>query len=410
VESWPAPTLPRLPCEPAGPAVRLHDSATDEVRPLAPGPVVTLYVCGITPYDATHLGHALTYLTYDLLVRILRDQGHQVRYTQNVTDVDDPLLERARETGVDWQELATQQIQLFREDLTALRVLPPDDYVGAVESIGWVISLITDLQSAGATYPLGPDVYFRATASGALGGVSHLTREEMVQISRERGGDPDREGKQDPLDPLLWMGRRGEDPHWGSPWGDGRPGWHVECAAIARETLGGQIDVQGGGQDLIFPHHELGAAQAEVACGARPFARFFTHVALLSLDGHKMSKSRGNLVFVSALRAAGVDPAAIRLGLASHHYREPWEWTPQILTEAQQRLQRWRDAVSRPTGVPAEATVLAMRTALADDLDIGTAVRAVDHWCRQTTGPGGGDPAAPGLVGSAVDALLGIAL
>ena len=410
MESWAAPTLPRLPAEPAAPPLRLHDTATAETRPLAPGPIATMYVCGITPYDATHLGHALTYLTYDLIGRVLRDAGHEVRYTQNVTDVDDPLLERANATGEDWRDLAAREIALFREDMTALRVLPPTAYVGAVESMDLVNRVIGRLNEAGATYELEGDTYFAVASAPALGQVAHLSRDEMIAIARERGGDPDRAGKKDPLDPLVWLAARPGEPSWPSPQGEGRPGWHVECAAIALDTLGDTIDIQGGGTDLIFPHHELGAAEAEVATGARPFARFFVHTAMLELDGHKMSKSRGNLVFVSKLRATGVDPGAIRLGLLSEHYRTPWEWTPTTLSAAETRLQGWRDAVSRSTGPDATALLAEVRRALADDLDAPQALRAIDQWAATAVGPGGDDAAAPTLVRDLVDALLGIAL
>jgi L-cysteine:1D-myo-inositol 2-amino-2-deoxy-alpha-D-glucopyranoside ligase len=369
-----------------------------------------MYVCGITPYDATHLGHALTYVAYDLIVRALRDAGHDVRYTQNVTDVDDPLLVRAREVGEDWRELATREIALFREDMAALRVLPPTSFVGAVESMDLVSGTVDRLAAAGATYELDGDTYFAVSAAPALGQVAHLSRDEMVEVARERGGDPDRPGKKDPLDPLVWQAARPDEPSWPSPRGVGRPGWHVECAAIALDTLGTRIDIQGGGTDLIFPHHELGAAEAEVVTGERPFARFFVHTAMLELDGHKMSKSRGNLVFVSKLRAAGVDPGAIRLGLLSEHYRTVWEWTAATLSSAEDRLARWRRAVHRPTGPDARPLLAEVRRALADDLDAPQALRAVDHWVADAVGPGGDDPDAPGLVCDLVDALLGVAL
>ena len=410
MQSWAAATVPALPAEPSAPPLRLHDTATDEVRPFAPGPVATMYVCGITPYDATHLGHALTYVTYDLIARVLHDSGVELRYTQNVTDVDDPLLVRAQETGEDWRELAAREIELFRADMTALRVLPPTSYVGAVESMDLVSSVVDRLAAAGATYDVDGDTYFAVSTAPALGQVAHLSRDDMLAIARERGGDPDRVGKKDPLDPLVWQAARSGDPSWPSPRGDGRPGWHVECAAIALDTLGERIDIQGGGTDLIFPHHELGAAEAEVVTGARPFARFFVHTAMLELDGHKMSKSRGNLIFVSKLRADGVDPAAIRLGLLSEHYRTPWEWTPATLTAAQSRLASWRTAVSRASAPNAAPVLAGVRRALADDLDAPQALRVVDQWAEHAIGPGGDDATAPGLVRSVVDALLGVAL
>jgi len=413
VESWAAPQVPALPRSGAGvPALRLFDSAGQETRPLAPGPTVRLYVCGITPYDATHLGHALTYLTYDTLVRVLRDAGFAVDYVQNVTDVDDPLFERAARDGVDWRDLAAEQIALFRSDMVALRVLPPTAYVGAVEAMPVIARLVAELGDRGATYELDGDTYFSVGAAPRLGAVSHLPRERMVELSRERGGDPDRPGKKDPLDPLLWLLRRPGEPGWPGPGGsgEGRPGWHVECAAIALDSLGATIDVQGGGDDLAFPHHEMGAAHAEAATGVVRFARFFVHAAMLGLGGEKMSKSRGNLVFVSRLLADGVEPGAIRLALLGHRYRVAWDWTDAALADAARRLRRWRGAVARPAG-PAAAPLLAeVRRSLADDLDTPSALRAVDAWAADAARGWGDDPDAPALVRDLVDALLGVRL
>ena len=272
MRSWPAPDLPTLPV--TGPEVALHDTATGGlVTPRPEGPA-RVYVCGITPYDATHLGHAATYVAFDLLNRAWRNAGHDVTYVQNVTDVDDPLLERATKVGVDWVELAERETELFRQDMTALRVLPPTHYVGAVESIQLVVDLVKRLQEAGAVYQVEDDLYFSVTADPAFGEESGLTRDEMLTIFPERGGDPDRAGKKDPLDCVVWRGERPGEPSWDSPFGPGRPGWHIECAAIALDTLGTTFDVQGGGSDLIFPHHEMCAGESQVATG-RPFARVY---------------------------------------------------------------------------------------------------------------------------------------
>lgn len=406
--AWPAPALPTLPGR--GLALRLHDTAAGEVRPLAPGPVVRLYVCGITPYDATHLGHAATYLGFDLLVRQLRDAGHRVHYVQNVTDVDDPLLERASATGVDWRALADREIELFRSDMAALRVLPPDHYVGVTEAVPKVVAMVTQLLDRGAAYVLDGDVYFSVAAAPRLGEVSHLGAQEMLELSRERGGDPDRPGKKDPLDPLLWRAARPGEPSWPSPFGPGRPGWHVECAAIAVDRLGPTVDVQGGGSDLAFPHHELGTAHAEVATGTWPFARAYVHAGMVGLDGEKMSKSRGNLVFVSRLRAAGVEPAALRLAVLSQHYRSDWGWEPGLLERAQARLARWREAVGLAGAPPAEPLLADLRRHLADDLDAPRALADVDRWADDALCRRGRDPAAGALAAQAVDALLGVAL
>jgi L-cysteine:1D-myo-inositol 2-amino-2-deoxy-alpha-D-glucopyranoside ligase len=369
-----------------------------------------MYVCGITPYDATHLGHANTYVTFDLLGRALRDSGVTVHYVQNVTDVDDPLLERADATGEDWWGLAARETELFREDMTALRVLPPEHYVGAVEAIPLIAEFIEVLRERGACYDVDGDLYFPVAADPTFGAVSRLDRPTMLEVFAERGGDPGRAGKKDPLDALLWRGPREHEPSWDSVVGPGRPGWHVECAAIALDRLGSHVDIMGGGRDLQFPHHEMGASHAHVHDGSRGFVRAFVHSGMVGYAGEKMSKSRGNLVFVSRLRNSGVDPAAIRLALLAHHYATDWEWTEADLTGAQERLQAWRSAVARPDGPAAADTLAALRAALAADLDGPAALRAVDEWVRRAQGPGGSDTGAPGVVSRAVDALLGIAL
>ncbi|WP_250279123.1 cysteine--1-D-myo-inosityl 2-amino-2-deoxy-alpha-D-glucopyranoside ligase [Frankia sp. Cppng1_Ct_nod] len=408
MQSWPAPTRSRLPGR--GMPLRVYDTATRSVRPLAAGRTARMYVCGITPYDATHLGHAFTYVTYDLLHRVLLDAGHDVIYAQNVTDVDDPLFERARRDGSDWREIARSQTDLFRADMTALRVLPPTVYVGAVESIPLVIELIGKLHAHGATYQVDSDIYFPVETAPHFGAVSHLGREAMVARAADSGGDPDRPGKKDPLDPLLWRAERPGEPAWPSPFGPGRPGWHIECAAIALTHLGATIDVQGGGTDLTFPHHECGVAHAEVASGVWPFARTYVHTAMVSLDGHKMSKSRGNLEFVSRLRRHGVPPAAIRLALLDHQHTVGWEWTPAAVESARGRLARWQLATSREHGPDARPLLDDVRRHLADDLDAPAAVAAVDRWTTAALTTGGHDPDAPGLVRTISDSLLGVDL
>ncbi|MFD0566833.1 cysteine--1-D-myo-inosityl 2-amino-2-deoxy-alpha-D-glucopyranoside ligase [Kitasatospora saccharophila] len=409
MHAWPASEVPALPGQ--GLPLRIYDTATSSVREVVPtGPTARLYACGITPYDATHLGHAATYNTFDLVQRVWKDGGHDVLYVQNVTDVDDPLLERAVATGQDWTELAERETALFREDMTALRMLPPAHYVGAVESIPWIVPLVQRLLASGAAYELDGDVYFSVESDPRFGEVSGLTREQMLPVFAERGGDPERTGKKNPLDALLWLSARPGEPAWETELGRGRPGWHIECVAIALEFLGMDFDIQGGGSDLSFPHHEMGAAHAQVALGEHPYARAYVHAGMVGLDGHKMSKSRGNLVFVSALRRDGVDPAAIRLALLAHHYRSDWEWTAADLDTALDRLATWRSAVSRPDGPPAEALLAEVRAALADDLDAPAALAAVDRWAATARTEGGEDTGAPGLVSRTVDALLGVAL
>ncbi|GAA3396418.1 cysteine--1-D-myo-inosityl 2-amino-2-deoxy-alpha-D-glucopyranoside ligase [Cryptosporangium minutisporangium] len=412
MQSWPRPDVPLLPG--TGIPLRLYDSATREVRPTAPGPTARMYVCGITPYDATHLGHAATYLTFDLVNRVWRDGGHDVDYVQNVTDVDDPLFERANRDGEDWIVLGMRETALFREDMTALRVLPPAHYVGVVEAVEEIAELVEKLVSIGVAYRIedgSGDVYQDIHGAGRFGYESGYDAETMARFFAERGGDPDRPGKRDPLDPLLWRGAREGEPSWPSPVGPGRPGWHVECAAIAVNRLGMGIDVQGGGSDLIFPHHEMSALHAEAAADQWPFARHYVHAGMIGLDGEKMSKSRGNLVFVSRLRGDRVDPMAIRLALLSGHYRTDRSWTPAVLEEAQARLARWRDATALAAGPSAVELLARVRERLADDLDSPAAVQAVDRWADEALSGGAqSDPSAPALVRSTVDALLGIAL
>lgn len=407
--AWPASEVPALPGK--GRDLRIHDTATG--GPVTPdtGPVARIYVCGITPYDATHMGHAATYNAFDLVQRVWLDTKRQVHYVQNVTDVDDPLLERAVRDGVDWVALAEQETALFREDMTALRMLPPKHYIGAVEAIPGIVPLVERLRDAGAAYELDGDIYFSVGSDPHFGKVSGLDAAAMRLLSAERGGDPDRPGKKNPLDPMLWMAAREGEPSWdGGTLGQGRPGWHIECVAIALDHLGMGFDVQGGGSDLAFPHHEMGASHAQVLTGEFPMAKAYVHAGMVGLDGEKMSKSRGNLVFVSALRRAGVDPAAIRLALHSHHYRSDWEWTDGVLEEAVARLGRWRAAVSRPDGPSALTVVEEMREALANDLDAPAALAAVDRWAALQSDRGGSDESAPGVVSRAVDALLGVAL
>jgi len=368
-----------------------------------------MYVCGITPYDATHIGHAATYIAFDLVQRVWRDSGHEVRYVQNITDVDDPLLERARDTGEAWQDLAARETSRFVDDMTELRVLAPDRWVSVVESIPNVVDAIERLKSAGAVYEVDDDLYFDVTADPRFGAVANLDAEQMRELSGARGGDPDRPGKRHPLDALVWRAERPAEPAWPSPFGAGRPGWHLECVAIAVHELGMGFDVQGGGRDLAFPHHEIGAAQGHTLTGQWPYARHYVHSGLVAYQGEKMSKSLGNLVFVSDVRATH-DPMAVRLAIIAHHYRDDWEWTDTDLTVAEERLSSWRRAVSWPTGPPADGVLDSVRSAMANDLDTPEALAAVDRWAEEQRVRGGDDPGAPGVVSRMSDALLGVAL
>jgi L-cysteine:1D-myo-inositol 2-amino-2-deoxy-alpha-D-glucopyranoside ligase len=408
VKAWTAPEVPTLPQ--SGGRLLVHDTALDDLVPVLPdADEARLYVCGITPYDATHLGHANTYVAFDLLQRALLDCGYRVTFTQNVTDVDDPLLERAEATGVDWRELADDQVQLFRDDMTALRVIPPQHYVGAVESIPAVVDLIESLKLTGAIYQVDdadyPDWYFEVHRAPGFGRLSKLGESEAREVFAERGGDPDRPGKRDPLDCLVWRMARPDEPAWDSRLGRGRPGWHIECTAIALQHLGADFDVQGGGSDLVFPHHEMCAAEGAVAT-RQPFAKAYVHAGMVGLHGEKMSKSKGNLVLVSRLRASGADPMAIRLALLAHHYRSDWEWTAADLPRAQARLDAWRAAVARPAAPASAPLIEAIREALRADLDAPAVLDLVDEWAAAD----GDDPGAGAQIAQAVDALLGVRL
>ena len=398
MRSWSGPDVPSV--GGSAPELRVHDTRTGALVASTPTGVARLYVCGITPYDATHLGHAATYLAFDLLQRQWLDRGLDVVYTQNVTDVDDPLLERAHDTGEDWAALAERETQLFREDMEAMGMLPPHHYVGAVESIDLVVDLVERLGDS--VYSVDDDLYFDVHADPGFGQVSGLDDDAMLAVFGERGGDPDRPGKKHPLDCLLWQAARAGEPSWESRLGRGRPGWHIECAAIALEHLGTDFDVQGGGSDLVFPHHEMSASEATVATG-EPFAQAYVHAGMVALHGEKMSKSKGNLELVSRLREDGHDPMAIRLALLAHHYRSDWEWTDAELVGAEERLARWRTAATRPTTPTAHELIVRLRAALADDLDAPAALAAIDTWASEE---GNDDDGA--LVAEAVDALLGV--
>ena len=400
MQSWSDPEIPDV--EGQGPVPRLHDTASGERRELSgAGGRVGLYVCGITPYDSTHLGHAATYVAFDTLVRAWLDAGRNVTYVQNVTDVDDPLLERAEETGVDWRELAETEIARFRSDMEALRVIPPTRYVGVVESVDKVAAAVSDMLHQGSAYVVGDDVYADLSSDPLVGSVSHLDDAEMDALFAERGGDPDTPGKRHPRDPLLWRGARPGEPSWpGGDLGEGRPGWHIECAVIARDGLEIPFTVQGGGYDLVYPHHEMSTAHLRECTGVTHPADAFVHTGLVGYQGHKMSKSLGNLVFVSELLGDGVPADVVRLVLLGQHYRTDWEYTTDLLFDAAQRWQRWRDAAHLAGDADESAAVARLREAVADDLDTPTALAVVDEWSRR---PGRGRGIVP-----AVAALLGV--
>lgn len=378
--------------------------------PVMPGEPASLYVCGITPYDSTHMGHASTYLAFDLLQRAWRDGGCEVTYVQNVTDIDDPLLERAALISEDWQTIAAREVVRFSDDMTSLRVLAPDHYVTVTEHMKGIIEWIDQLMKFDAAYSLDGDVYFDVSKSAVFGQVSSLDNLTMENIFAERGGDPKRVGKRNPLDALLWLAARPGEPSWDAHFGAGRPGWHIECVAIAVDYLGGTVTVQGGGKDLIFPHHEMCNAQAVASGNVEQFAKSYVHAGMVALDGEKMSKSRGNLVFISALRDQGIDPMVIRLAIISHKYCTDWEWTNQDLVDAETRIAKWSTALAFIGGADALEVLAQMRSALSNDLDTPAAIEAVDSWAQQTIAGNQQDPTAQGIVARALDSLLGIAL
>ena len=350
--------------------MRLHDTARGEVVAFEPGPVVTMYTCGITPYDSTHMGHAATYVVYDVLQRRLRDLGHETRCVRNITDVDDPLLDKARELGVHYLDLAAAETARFDNDMVSLGMLPAwsePRATGAIPDIRGFIGMVLD---RGHAYQAGGSVYFDIATFPRFGQVSGYDEATMLALAAERGGKVDDPNKRHPLDFVLWQPSAEGEPAWESLWGPGRPGWHIECSTLALRELGTTVDLHGGGTDLIFPHHECEAAQSEAATGER-FVRHWLHTPMVALDGVKMSKSLGNLVFISDL-CKEWDPAAVRLAILSHHYREGWEWFDHLMPTAAARLDAWRAAGS---GAGALEEV---RAALDDDLDTPTALAAID--------------------------------
>lgn len=374
-------------------SMMLYDTARREVVPFSPPQQVLMYVCGITPYDATHLGHASTFLTYDVVIRRLIDLGHEVRCVRNVTDVDDPLFAKARELGVHYLDLAAGEEARFNADMEALNVLPVHAAPRASSAIPDIRKFIQAVLDEGHAYVSGDSVYFDVSTFDTFGAVSGYPQEEMLRLAGLRGGNIDDPQKRNPLDFVLWQPSAADEPAWETPWGPGRPGWHVECSALALRELGEHVHLHGGGADLIFPHHECERAQSESATNT-PFVDHWMHAALISKDGEKMSKSLGNLVFIDALRGEW-DPRAIRLGIISHHYRTEWEWHDNLMPSSDERLARWQASVG---GDDNGALIDAVRAALDDDLDTPSACSHIDTAVSE-----GKDP-------TAAAALLGIGL
>ena len=371
----------------------LYDTARAEVVPFEPPEHVLMYTCGITPYDATHLGHAATYLAYDVLQRRLIDLGHRVTCVRNVTDVDDPLFAKARQLGVHYLDLAAGEEARFEADMDALNALPVASRPRASSAIPDIRGFIGMVIDRGFAYEAGGSVFFDVSKYDRFGSLSHYSRDHMLELARQRGGDVDNPLKRDPLDFVLWQPSAPDEPSWDTLWGPGRPGWHIECSALALRELGSTIHLHGGGTDLIYPHHECERAQSEAATG-EPFVEHWMHTALIAKDGEKMSKSLGNLVFVDALRKEW-DAAAIRLAIIGHHYRSEWEWDEELMPKAHQQLENWRTAVRR--GGPSTDLVTHVGERLDDDLDTPGAFCAIDE--AAASGHGGAVAAAADLLG-----------
>lgn len=413
MRSWPEVYIPQLPQRFITPQLHLFNTAAQRIEALPVKDRYRLYVCGITPYDATHLGHAATYLTFDLVNRYLRANGARVDFVQNITDIDDPLLERADRDGIDWRELAQSQINLFMGDMTDLHVIPPQSYVGVVEAMPLVVEAVQKLRDHGTTYQVGSDIYYRVHSDSEFGSRSHYSEEKMAEIFAERGGDPKKPGKDHPLDALVWLAQRDGEPGWPSPFGPGRPGWHIECCAIAlhylQPDIGDEyaIDIQGGGNDLIFPHHEMSAAQSRSINNQR-FARSYVHAGMIGLNGEKMSKSLGNLVFVSKLIESGTNPAAIRWALMGHKYAEDLMWSDSILKAASKEIERLQLNLARMEVASTDQVIQEMISALSSNLDTPRALQALRRWMDASeAGETGG---VAGELSRAIDTLLGIAL
>jgi L-cysteine:1D-myo-inositol 2-amino-2-deoxy-alpha-D-glucopyranoside ligase len=386
--------------------MRLYDTARRVIAPFEPPQVVRMYVCGITPYDSTHLGHAATYLTYDLLLRRLEELGHQVRMVRNVTDVDDSILPKARELGVPYLELAESEMARFHSDMAALEMRDPVAEPRATEAIPHIVELVAQLLERGHAYLTAGTAYFDVSSFPRFGELSHYPHEQMVRLARARGGDPDDPHRRNPLDFVLWQASAPDEPAWRAPFGVGRPGWHIECSAMAMHEHGPTLDLHGGGTDLIFPHHECEIAQSESLTG-EPFARHWMHSAMVNYEGEKMSKSLGNLVFVSDLLKVA-DPRAIRLALMRHHYRSGFEWYDTDLEDGSALLHRLLAAAGRPDGPDPRPFAAAVRDALDDDLDAPRALEALDDLASAILS-GGDDESAPGVF-RATAAVLGLDL
>ena len=413
MKAWPEVYIPALAERFILPTLTLHDTASGQLSPLNRATSYRLYVCGITPYDATHLGHAATYLTFDLVNRYLRATGAEVNLVQNITDIDEPLLERAERDGVNWQSLADSQVDLFRSDMSALHIIPPNHYVGVVESMPIIIEAVLALIDKKVTYQIDKYIYFRVNSDPNFLQRSHLSKSEELEIFAQRGGDPNRPGKENQLDALIWRAARQGEPSWPSPMGAGRPGWHIECSAIALNYLqrDGEntfsVDIQGGGSDLIFPHHEISAAQSYAITG-REFAQLYVHAGMIGLSGEKMSKSLGNLVLVSDLLSRGTPAMAIRWALMSRRYEEDATWDEDRLQQSISEISALHLALAREEVAPTDSVIEVLIESLAKNLDTPAAIAELNRWSAETIAGSTGGSA--GELSRAIDTLLGVAL
>ncbi len=403
---WSSVELPEI--TGLGTIPNLKDQASGQLINPVDGKNASIYVCGITPYDSTHMGHAATYVNFDLLKRVWLDAGLSVNHIQNVTDIDDPLFERAEKIGIPWNEIAAREMTRFADDMVALRVLPPTSYATITEEFNFIVEVIEEFLGMNVAYYVDTDVYFDISKSDKLGFVSHFNADEMKHLFSARGGDPDREGKRNPLDPLLWKQALGDDG-FESKLGKGRPGWHIECVAIAKKFANLPLSVKAGGSDLIFPHHDM----CQVQCDSwldRDLANAYLYAGMVYYQGHKMSKSLGNLVFVSELLASGVDPMAIRLVILTNHYSDEWEWTLELLENAERRLDLWRSALALETTSDSVQLLQDIRMHLSDDLDMPAVIESIDAWAYASIKGQGQVFAGAGLAARTIDKLLGIAL
>lgn len=406
MKTWSSVSLPKV-SGTGQPPLLIDFASSKKLNPVKENQA-SIYVCGITPYDSTHMGHAATYVNFDLLKRVWLDSGINVTHIQNVTDIDDPLFERAQKTGVHWQKIADRETKRYADDMVALRVLPPDHYATISEEFNYIVDAVSEMLAMGIAYHLDNDIYFDLSKTDKLGDISHFNIDEMKHLFAARGGDPERPNKRNVLDPLLWKSAAGEDG-FESKLGKGRPGWHIECVAIARKFANLPLSVKAGGSDLVFPHHDMCHAQCS-AWLKKDLASAFLYAGMVYYQGQKMSKSLGNLVFVSDLVSSGADPMAIRLTILSNHYSDEWHWSDDLLKESQDRLDRWREALALETTADSLRLVSQIRTALSEDLNSPKAISAIDEWATQSLAQTGTDFGGAGQVSRAVDSILGIAL